>query len=321
MFSYGNKFKITIYGASHEETMGLIIDNIKPGIKIDYNLINNDLKARRPNNIGTTTRIEEDEYIIKNGLFNNYTTGAPLHIEVLNKNIKSKDYSHLQYHFRPNHADFVANKKYHGFNDYRGGGFFSGRMTSLLVIAGSIAKMMLPFEFSSKITQIGTCKDEKHFDNYLKEIIKQNDSVGGVVEVKATNLIVGLGDPYFNKVDAKIAEMMLTIPGVRGIMFGKNFNYESLGSQNNDLIINEKGKTKTNYSGGIVGGITNGNDIVFNVYVKPTSSIQQEQLTYHFKNNKIEPLLIKGRHDVAFVRRIPVVLENALAIVLANFYL
>ncbi|VEU80351.1 chorismate synthase [Haploplasma axanthum] len=321
MFSYGNKFKITIYGASHEETMGLIIDGLKAGITINSELINNDLKKRMPTSIGTTPRIEKDEFMITNGLFNGITTGGPLHIVVPNENIISKDYSNLYKHPRPGHADFVAYKKYNGYNDYRGGGFFSGRLTTLLVIAGAIAKQLLPFSFNSKLIQVGNLKEMDKLDKYLETIKQEGDSVGGIVELRVEKMIDGLGDPYFNKLDAEISKLIITIPGVRGILFGDNFDVTSLGSINNDLIIDGQGKTKTNHSGGINGGISNGNDLVFKVYVKPTSSIRIPQKTFNFETKKIENLEIKGRHDTAFVRRIPIVLENVTAIVLANFYL
>ncbi|MDY0276634.1 MAG: chorismate synthase [Acholeplasma sp.] len=318
MFSYGNKFRVTIYGASHEESMGLIIDGISPGTKIDLERIKNDLKRRRPGDIGTTSRLEEDDLKIKNGVFNGLTTGAPLHIEVKNNNIKSSAYDTLKTHHRPNHADFVANKKYNGFNDYRGGGFFSGRMTTLLVIAGSIAKSIIPYQISSELLQVGTCKDLSKLDAYLQTVKDKNDSVGGILEVRVSNMTVGLGNPYFEKLDANIAKLVLTVPGVRGIIFGDQFDVTSSGSNNNDLLVDETGKTCTNHSGGIVGGISNGNDIVFKVFVKPTSSIGLKQDTFDFKENKVLPLEIEGRHDVAFVRRIAVVLESVTALVLIN---
>lgn len=319
MFSYGNKFKISIYGASHEDTMGLIIEGLKPGITLDLDSINKDLDTRRPSKVGETTRKETDKFIIKNGYFNNKTTGASLHIEVPNSNIRSNDYNNLEKHYRPNHADYVANIKYDGYHDYRGGGIFSGRLTTLLVIAGSIAKSLLDYKISSSLVQVGELKDLNLLDDYLANITKNNDSVGGIVNLRVSNMIVGLGDPFFNKLDASISHLIMSVPGVRGIIFGEDFNVESLGSINNDLIINKEGKTKTNHSGGIVGGISNGNDIVFNVLVKPTSSVGIKQETFNFETNSLEELVIKGRHDVAFVRRIPIVLESVLAICLANY--
>ena len=319
MFSYGTKFKVTIYGSSHDETMGLVIDGLKPGLNIDRSLIDEALSKRRPSSIGTTKRIELDEYEISNGLFNDLTTGGPIHISVKNTNIKSKDYSNLVNHFRPNHSDFVANEKYDGFNDYRGGGFFSGRITTLLVIAGAIAKMTFNYHISSELIQVGTLTNLDKLDEYLSDLTSKNDSAGGIVKLNVSKMIVGLGDPYFNKLDASLAHILMTIPGVKGVIFGDNFDVSKYGSYNNDLIINSNGTTSTNHSGGIVGGISNGNDIVLNVLVKPTSSIGLPQETFNFSNNKIETLTIEGRHDTAFVRRIPIVLESAIAICLANY--
>lgn len=319
MFSYGDKFKITIYGTSHEKTMGLIIEGLKPGTTIDTLSIKEALDKRRPGSVGTTKRVEADEFVIENGYFNNKTTGAPLHIIVNNNNVKSEDYGNLNTHFRPNHADYAANVKYQGHQDYRGGGFFSGRLTTLLVIAGSIAKSQMDYKISSNLIQVGDLKNLSQIDSYLEKVSNNKDSVGGVVELRVSNVKAGLGDPYFNKLDAKIAHMMLTIPGVRGLIFGEDFDVEKPGSYNNDLINSLDGKTLTNHSGGIVGGISNGNDIVFNCLVKPTSSIGVKQETYNFGSKQLEDLEIVGRHDAAFVRRIPIVLESALAIVLANF--
>lgn len=319
MFSYGNKFKVSIYGASHEETMGLLIEGIKPGFTIDIDDINKDLDLRRPGMVGTTKRVEGDQFEIVNGYFNNKTTGAPLHIVVRNSDVKSTDYSNLKDHFRPNHADFTANIKYGGYNDYRGGGIFSGRLTTLLVIAGSIAKSFLPFNISSELIKVGTHTNMSTLDEYLQPIIEQKDSVGGEVVLRVSNVSPGIGDPYFNKLDASISHIIMTVPGVRGVIFGDNFSTDNYGSVNNDLIMSKDGTTKTNYSGGIVGGISNGNDIVLKVLVKPTSSIGIEQETYNYKNNKSELLKITGRHDVAFVKRIPIVLESVIAICLANY--
>lgn len=319
MFSYGSKFKITIYGSSHESVMGVIIDGIPAGTVIKKDLIMRDLELRKPGEVGTTQRVENDNFTILNGLFNDVTTGAPIHVQIKNENLISKDYENLKHHPRPGHADYVASIKYQGFNDYRGGGFFSGRLTTLIVIAGSIAKMLFPYEISSKLIQIGTLTDMTNLDQYLKTIKDQGDSVGGIIEVRATKVPVGLGDPYFNKIDASISHLIMTIPGVKGIIFGDSFDVSEVGSVNNDIIISKDGKTETNHAGGINGGITNGNDIVFKVLVKPTSSIAIEQKTFNFEKNKIEKLIINGRHDVAFVRRLPIVLESALAIVLANY--
>lgn len=322
MNSYGQLFRITLYGESHQKAIGVVIDGVTPGTPIDIDLIKHDLYLRKPKAIGTTPRKEDDEPIITSGVFKGVATGSPIHIMIENKNVKSKDYDHLKKQPRPGHADFVAQRKYHGFQDHRGGGRFSGRLTAALVAAGSIAKMMLPYQFSNQLKQIGTLTDMSKIDDYLREIIAEGDSVGGIVEIKIKGVEVGLGEPMFEKLDAELAKMMFSIPAVKGFEMGLGFQGVSYkGSMFNDLILDDTGKTKTNHAGGVTGGISNGNDIVCRVFVKPTSSIQKQQETYHLENQKLEPLKVGGRHDVAIVRRVGIVLENAAAIVLADAYL
>ncbi|MDO9628534.1 MAG: chorismate synthase [Acholeplasmataceae bacterium] len=322
MNSYGNLFKVTLYGESHQEAIGVVIDGIPAGIQIDLERITLDLKKRQPGAIGTTKRIEPDLFKITSGVFNGYSTGSPIHLTIENVNTQSKDYEHLIHQPRPGHADFVANIKYKGFQDYRGGGRFSGRLTAALVAAGAIAKMVIPFELSNELIQVGALTDLSKIDEYLENIAKQGDSVGGLIEIKATNMIVGLGEPFFNKLDAEIAKMMFSIPAVKGVEIGTGFKgLTMLGSQFNDEFIDEAGKTKTNNSGGVSGGISNGNDLIVKVMIKPTSSIQKSQETFSFETNQKEVLQIGGRHDVCIARRAGIVLENALAIVLADLYL
>ena len=322
MNSYGTLFKITLYGESHQPAIGIIIDGMPAGIFIDQASITRDLKKRQPGAIGTTPRKETDEFKILSGVFNDHSTGSPIHIMIENQNIKSQDYEHLKMHPRPGHADFVASKKYHGFHDYRGGGRFSGRLTAALVAAGSIAKMVIPYQLSHQLIQLGKLKDLSKMDEYLTEIANQKDSVGGIIEVKAHGLPVGLGEPFFQKLDAEIARMMFSIPSVKGVEFGLGFRgIESLGSETNDVFIDQEGRTKTNHSGGVTGGISNGNELVFRVMIKPTSSIGKPQETFDFSEHEVKELIIGGRHDVAIARRVGIVLENALAIVLADQYL
>lgn len=322
MNSYGQLFRITLYGESHQKAIGVVIDGVTPGTPIDIDLIKHDLDLRKPKAIGTTPRKEDDEPIITSGVFKGVATGSPIHMMIENKNVKSKDYDHLKKQPRPGHADFVAERKYHGFQDHRGGGRFSGRLTAALVAAGSIAKMMLPYQFSHQLKQIGTLTDMSKIDDYLREIIAEGDSVGGIVEIKIKGVEVGLGEPMFEKLDAELAKMMFNIPAVKGFEMGLGFQGVSYkGSMFNDLILDDTGKTKTNHAGGVTGGISNGNDIVCRVFVKPTSSIQKQQETYHLEKQKLEPLKVGGRHDVAIVRRVGIVLENAAAIVLADAYL
>lgn len=322
MNSYGKLFKVTLYGESHQEAIGVVVDGMIPGTPIDEALMKADLDRRKPGAVGTTPRKETDAFVITSGVFNQKATGSPIHVMIKNENTKSKDYEKLIHQPRPGHADYVAQMKYRGFQDYRGGGRFSGRLTAPLVAAGSLAKMMVPYQFESKLIQVGTLKDLSHLDEYLLDIAKSGDSVGGIVKVIIKDVPVGLGEPFFNKLDAEIAKVVMSVPAVKGVSFGAGFEAASKkGSEWNDVYMNDRGITKTNHSGGISGGISNGNDLIIKVLVKPTSSIQKEQETYHFKDEKVETLSIGGRHDVAIIRRVGVVLENMIAIVLADFTL
>ncbi|MCR3906069.1 MAG: chorismate synthase [Tenericutes bacterium] len=322
MNSYGRLFQVTLYGESHQDAIGVVIDGIPSGVLIDESKIKADLVKRQPGAIGTTPRKEADEFRITSGVFNGYSTGSPIHLMIENKNIQSKDYEHLKSHPRPGHADFVSNVKYQGFQDYRGGGRFSGRLTAALVAAGAIAKMIIPFELSHQLLQVGNLTDLTLIDEYLEEVANIGDSVGGLVEIRASNMIVGLGEPFFNKLDSEIGKMMFSIPAVKGVEIGVGFDSLLMkGSTYNDEIIDAQGKTKTNHSGGVTGGLSNGNDLIVKVVIKPTSSIQKEQETFNFDTGKVESLEIGGRHDVCIARRVGIVLENALAIVLADLYL
>lgn len=322
MNSIGKFFQITLYGESHQDAIGVVVDGVLPGTEVDVVKIQSDLSKRRPGRVGTTPRIEKDKFQITSGVFQGKATGSPIHIMIPNENTISKDYEHLQLHPRPGHADFVANKKYNGFHDFRGGGRFSGRLTAAIVAAGSIAKMMLPMTFEHRLVQVGTCKNPDEFDNYLKDIEAQGDSVGGRIQLVVKNMPIGLGEPMFYKLDASITHMLMSMPAVKLVSFGDALEMiESKGSEFNDVFINENGQTKTNHSGGVLGGISNGNDLIINVFIKPTSSIQKAQLTYSSKEKDVSILEAKGRHDVCIARRAGIVIENATAIVLADMYL
>ena len=322
MNSFGQRFKVTLYGESHQKAIGVVIDGIPPGIKIDEALLKADLDQRRPGKIGTTSRIEKDDYVITSGIFNGHTTGSPVHIMIENNDIQSKDYSNLINHPRPGHTDLVAKIKYHNFNDYRGGGRFSGRLTAPLVLAGSIAKQCIPFSLKHELIQVGELKDLSQLDSYLEKITLEGDSVGGIIKLTTNPLPMGLGEPFFYKLDAAIAHMMFSIPAVKGVEIGLGFSgIHTKGSEFNDRILNEEGKTATNHSGGVTGGLSNGNPLEVKVMIKPTSSIKKPQDTFNLKNQKMTTLEVKGRHDVCIARRAGIVLENALAIVLADLYL
>jgi chorismate synthase len=322
MNTYGKLFQVTLYGESHQPTIGVVVDGVKPGTTINLEAIKHDLALRRPGKVGTTPRIEEDLFQITAGLYQGVATGSPIHLMIPNENVQSKDYDHLKTQPRPGHADFVAHKKYHGFQDPRGGGRFSGRLTAAMVAAGAIAKMTLPYKFSHRLIQIGQLKQLDQIDTYLSQIQKEEDSVGGIIEVRIQHVPIGLGEPMFHKLDAEIAKMLMSMPAVKAVGFGDAFSmFEAKGSEYNDVFEDELGHTLTNHSGGVSGGISNGNDIVVQVFIKPTSSIQKAQYTYDQNALKPTDLKVGGRHDVAIVRRAGIVMENVCAIVLADLHL
>jgi len=320
MNSFGKNLRLSIFGESHGKSVGIIIDGCPAGISLCENDFSTDLLRRKSGAKGTTTRTENDIPKIKSGIFNEKTTGSPILIEFDNKNTKPFDYNQFTDIPRPGHSDFVANKKFKGFNDYRGGGHFSGRLTLGLVAAGVIAKKIIhKIKINAEIKEIyGTSDINKAVDL----AIKNNDSTGGIIECTAKNIPVGLGEPFFNSVESVISHLAFSIPGIKGIEFGAGFNAaKMLGSEFNDLITDKNGKTKTNNSGGINGGITNGNNLVFRVVVRPTASISKSQETFNFKTQKLDELKIKGRHDVCIALRVPVIIEAITAIALADFYL
>lgn len=322
MNSFGTLFRISIYGESHQKAIGVIIDGMKPGIPYNEDLLIGDLDRRKAGAVGTTKRIEADTPIITSGVYNGFTTGAPIHVMFENTNTKSEDYQNLLKQPRPGHADFTGFQKYKGFNDNRGGGHFSGRLTTTIVAAGSFAKMMLNCKINAEIKQVGTLKDLTKLDSYLESVTQSFDSVGGIIEVRVNKLEVGIGEPFFGSVESKISQILFSIPAVKGVEFGVGFRgIEMYGSSFNDAIIDSSGKTKTNHNGGINGGITNGNELVVRIFVKPASSIFIPQETFDFETKEIKTLKIEGRHDVCIARRAVVVLENAVAIALADLYL
>ncbi|MGL4971490.1 MAG: chorismate synthase [Cetobacterium sp.] len=326
MNSFGTLFRVHIYGESHGSGVGVLVDGIPAGIKLCIDDFTPDLSKRKSGKVGTTPREETDTPNLISGVFNGFTTGAPINIFFENSNTDSKVYSDFKSHPRPGHADFAATQKYSGYNDIRGGGHFSGRLTLGLVAAGVIAKKILNESFfKTELETVGTLykndfKDK--LENYLIETGISGDSLGGSISLCVKNLPIGLGEPFFGSVESVLASMIFSIPGVKGLEFGAGFKgCELLGSEFNDSFIDSNGKTKSNNNGGINGGITNGNDLFLKIAVKPTSSIFKSQDTFNFKENSILPLKISGRHDVAFLLRVPIVLENAVAIALADLYL
>jgi len=330
MNSFGRIFRISIFGESHGESVGIVVDGCPAGMPLTVDDFLPDLERRKGGTQkGTTPRQEEDLPIFKSGLFNNKTTGAPITILFENKNIRSGDYEKQRDVPRPGHADFVAHKKFAGFEDYRGSGHFSGRLTVALVAAGVIAKKSLsqtlsegegfnstPIKITSSILEIG---GEKDLDKGLQKAIDAKDSIGGIIECRAAGLPVGLGEPFFDSAESLLSHIVFAIPAVRGIEFGTGFAAAKMfGSEHNDPIENMEGKTRTNHAGGIVGGLTNGNELVFRIAIKPTSSTPKEQNTLNWETGKVETASVKGRHDLCIALRVPVILEAVTAIVLAD---
>lgn len=319
MNSFGRIFRITIYGESHGPTVGIVIDGCPPGIELHVDDFRSDLSRRKSGQKGTTARTEEDVPAITSGVFNGKTTGAPIHISFANKDVKSEDYENILNIPRPGHADYTAHVKYKGFNDPRGGGHFSGRLTVCLVAAGVVAKKILHFvQFSANLIEAGGISDIK---KAVDEAVNANDSIGGIVECTVSGLPSGLGEPFFDSAESLISHLVFSVPAIKGIEFGSGFKAASMkGSEHNDPVLAD-GKTVTNQAGGINGGITNGNDLVFRVAVKPASSISQPQQSIDLKTGKSVELIIEGRHDACIALRVPVIMEAVAAIALADFYL
>ncbi len=324
MNSFGRKFRVTLWGESHGEQIGVSIDGVPAGIALGEEDFVVDLDRRRSGAKGSTPRRESDSPKIVSGLFRGFTTGAPITIAFENESTRSGDYGNLVTHFRPSHADRVAAIKYHGYNDYRGGGHFSGRLTLALTAAGVVAKRVLgeSVTISSEVVELGGSSDKNEYLDIIDRAMADHDSVGGIIECRVDGIYTGIGEPFFDSVESHIAHLLFAVPAVKGVEFGAGFeSARKRGSENNDMIVDDCGTTSTNNAGGINGGISNGNQIVVRAAIKPTPSIASEQPTFNFANNMIEPLVIKGRHDAAIVVRAGVVVEAAVAIALADLKL
>jgi chorismate synthase len=321
MNSFGRLFRISIFGESHGPAVGIIIDGCPAGIELSEADFTTDIERRKGGTQkGTTPRQETDAPIFKSGIFQNKTTGAPLMIMFENNNTRSGDYEKQRAFPRPGHADFVAHKKFGGFEDYRGGGHFSGRLTVCLVAAGVVAKKLLQnISVVATILEIG---GEQDLERGLQKAIEAKDSIGGIVECTVKGLPIGLGEPFFDSVESNIAHAAFSIPAVKGVEFGAGFLAAKMfGVEHNDSILDGEGKTETNNAGGIVGGITNGNDLVFRIVIKPTSSTPKEQETLNWETGSVETFSVKGRHDLCIALRVPPVLEAVTAFVLADLML
>ena len=322
MNTLGRIFRISIFGESHGESVGVNIDGCPAGLPVSVEDFHHDTERRKGGmQKGTTPRKEDDLPIFKSGIFNNKTTGAPITILFENNNTRSTDYEKQRAVPRPGHADFVAHEMFGGYEDYRGGGHFSGRLTVALVAAGVIAKKLLGSTslVTATILEIGGEPDP---EKGLQKAIDAKDSVGGIVECRVQGLPVGLGEPFFDSIESVLSHAVFSIPAVKGIEFGAGFAAAKMfGVDHNDAIENMTGKTRTNHAGGVVGGITNGNELVFRIAIKPTSSTPKEQQTMNWQTGETETFSVKGRHDLCIALRVPVVLEAVTAVVLADFML
>ena len=317
MNNFGRIFKVSIFGESHGECVGINIDGCPAGLSLNVDDFSVDIDRRKAGAKGTTPRKEADVPKIMNGVFNGKTTGAPITILFDNTNTRSGDYEKQRAVPRPGHADFVASRKFGGFEDFRGGGHFSGRLTVCLVAAGVIAKKLLQdIKVEATILEIG---GEADTEKGLQKAIDAKDTIGGIVECSVKGLPIGLGEPFFDSAESLISHAVFSIPAVRGIEFGTGFAAAKMfGSDHNDSIERMDGKTTTNHAGGIVGGITNSNELVFRIAIKPTSSTPKVQQTMNVETGAVEDFSVKGRHDLCIALRVPVVLEAVTAFVLAD---
>jgi chorismate synthase len=320
MNSFGVIFRVSLFGESHGPAIGVIIDGCPPGIPVNPDDFMADLKRRQSGSKGTTKRQETDSPEILSGIFNGVTTGAPVTIITKNSDKISSDYDEFKNVPRPGHADFVSQVKYSGFSDMRGSGHFSGRITWGLVAAGVLAKKIAGLsEISARLISAGGSESIK---SAVNEAIKLNDTIGGIIECRVKNPPVGIGEPFFYSFESAVSQIVFSIPAIKGIEFGSGFSAASMkGSENNDPIIDNKGKTSTNNAGGINGGISNGNEIVFRTAVKPTSSTGVQQTTFNFKKGEMTNLKVHGRHDTCIALRMPVIVEAAAAIAMADLIL
>jgi chorismate synthase len=320
MNSFGRIFRVTIYGESHGPSLGIIVDGCPSGILLEEKDFERDIQRRNPPLEGTTPRKEADRPQLLSGVYEGKTTGSPIHMMFANTDIDSGVYEAFKDVPRPGHADYTARKKFGDFHDTRGGGHFSGRLTLGIVAAGVVAKKAItPISIQTKLTEAG---GSAHIQEAIKRAQKAKNSIGGIVECEAVGVPVGLGEPFFDSVESVLSHILFSIPAIKGVEFGSGFRSAQMtGKEHNDRIIDKDGTTETNHSGGINGGITNGNPLLFRVAVKPTASIPQIQQTINLKTGQLTDLEIQGRHDTCIALRIPVIVEAATAIVLADLML
>ena len=347
--TFGNHVSVTLFGESHGSSIGVVIDGLAPGMEVDEDLIRDFLSKRRPSGAISTARQEPDPFVIESGVYNGRTTGTPVCIRIPNTDTRSRDYSETRWLARPSHADYTANQKYRGFEDFRGGGHFSGRITAALVAAGALVMPALRkagIRIGTHICRCGGIAD-RPFDDLASDIDAldhtdfavldssaaqkmhdailaakaDGDSVGGVLETAVIGLPTGLGDPWFDSAEGLLSHALFSIPGIKGVEFGAGFGISEMrGSQANDPFCMEGGtvKTTTNNSGGINGGITNGMPVLFRCAMRPTPTISKSQQTIHMQNQVNAQLAAKGRHDPCIVHRARIVVDSVTALTLCD---
>ena len=320
----GNSLTVTLFGESHGEAIGAVLDGMPSGIEVDDGFIASQLSRRRPKDQTSTPRQEKDEFSILSGVFKGHTTGTPICITIPNADTHSADYGEMQYKMRPSHADYTANCRYGGFQDYRGGGHFSGRITAALVAAAALVIPALNkkgIEINTDILNIGGETDKEKMRQKILEAKQDGDSVGGTLETVVTGMPTGVGEPWFDTVEGMLSHAIFSIPAVKGVEFGLGFRFaDRLGSEANDQMYVEEDTVKcyTNNNGGVLGGITNGMPIIFRAVIKPTPTISKEQKTVDISTMSDTTLSARGRHDPCIVHRAAVVVESVTALVLAD---
>lgn len=322
MNSIGHNFRISLFGESHGKAIGVVLDGVPAGLALAEEDFAEDLARRKGGALGTTSRVEPDSPEILSGIYRGHTTGAPLAVIFRNECAQPQAYESLTNTPRPGHADWVAKEKFGGWNDPRGGGHFSGRLTVGVVAAGVVAKRVLGegVKITSRLVEIGGESNPERWEALLEQTQRDGDSIGGIIECRVEGAGVGLGEPFFDSLESAISHLLFAIPGVRGVEFGDGFEAaRKRGSEHNDAIISPSGTTATNGAGGINGGLSNGNPIVVRVAVKPTSSISRPQQTLNTTTGEMCSLSVGGRHDVCIALRAGVVVEAAVALALADF--
>lgn len=322
MNHYGNRFRISIFGESHGVCVGVTVDGVPAGIALSEEDLRSDLSRRAPRAEGTTSRRESDRPEIVSGLFGGRTTGAPLTVLFRNGDTRPDDYAAFRDRPRPGHADYAASVRHRGFNDLRGGGHSSGRLTLGLVVAGTVARRLLgDIRIEARAVAVGGLAEEcrEEWPEAIAAAKNAGDSLGGVIECRCTGVPAGWGEPFFGSVESEIARLAFAIPGVRGVEFGDGFAAASMrGSEHNDPFVDAAGHTARNGAGGVNGGLTNGNEIRFRVALKPASSIAREQESFNFGSGRMERFSVPGRHDTCIALRCPVIVESVAAIALAE---